>query len=255
MVKAVGAWSVVLWLALAPASPVEGAAGQLLVAAAASLTDALGEIGREYEKVSPNRLMFNFGASSSLARQIAEGAPVDLFFSADLQTIERLDRQGLLEEGSRHELLSNQLVVVVPRDSRLIVGSAKDLLQREIRRIALAEPSSVPVGIYARQYLEGESMWQRVRTKVIPVLDARAALAAVESGNVEAGIVYRTDAAISRRVKVSYAVTLERGPRILYVVAIIKNSPNKEAARDLSRFARGENARRIFARHGFIGLP
>lgn len=248
-------WLSGFWLAIALLIPPSARADGLLVAAAASLTDALREIGTVYEQQHRNRVAFNFAASSTLARQIEEGAPVDVFFSADLEKMDRLERRGLIEKGSRRELLSNQLVVVLPRDSGLAVRSAKDLLGSEIRRIAVAEPASVPVGIYARQYLQAEGIWERVKGKVIPVLDARAALAAVESGNVEAGLVYRTDAAVSRGVRVAYEVPLEKGPKIIYPVAIIRDSSRKEAARDWLRFVRADRARRIFTRYGFIALP
>ncbi len=229
-------------------------AEEILVSAAASLTDVLQEIVKQYPLRNQTRVTFNFGASSELARQIVEGAPADIFFSADLAQMHRLDKNGLLEPGTRKNFLSNQLVIIVPVDSRLAIASAKDLLKPEVKRIALAEPTSVPVGVYARKYLEGENLWDRVEPKVVPVLDVRATLASVESGNVEAGFVYKTDAAISKKVKVVYEVPIEKGPKITYPVAIVKASKRKEAARDFLKFVLGPKGKEVFRKYGFAVL-
>ena len=191
-------------------------ADEILVSAAASLTDVLKEIGKGYQANSRNTVKFNFGPSSGLARQIEEGAPADIFFSADLPQMAALQKKGLIESGSQRNLLSNQLVIIVPFDSKLIISSPRGLLQAEIKKIALAEPSSVPVGVYTKKYLVDEGLWSRVESKIVPVQDVRATLASVESGNVDAGIVYKTDAAISRKVKIVYEVPLEKGPKITY---------------------------------------
>src|SRR5688572_9738609 len=111
---------------------------EITVSAAASLTDALAEIGKTYEAKSGNRAILNFGASSDLARQIDEGAPVDVFFSADLEKMEALEAKGLIEKESRRNLLSNHLVIIVPSDSKLTIRSPRDLLRPEVRRIGLA---------------------------------------------------------------------------------------------------------------------
>ena len=124
-------------------------AEEILASAAASLTDALNDIGRSYSQKSKNTVRFNFGPSSGLARQIEEGAPADLFFSADLAQMDNLEKKNLLEPGTRKNLLTNQLVIIVPGDSKLSVSSPKDLLQPDVKKIALAEPSAVPVGVYS----------------------------------------------------------------------------------------------------------
>ena len=226
----------------------------ILVSAAASLTDALTEIGREYRIQRKAEANFNFGPSSTLARQIEEGAPADIFFPADLEKMDKLEKDNLLETGTRQNLLSNQLVIVVPSDSRLEIASAKDLLQAKVKRIAMAQPTSVPAGIYARKYLQEEGLWQRLVAKVIPVLDVRAALASVASGNVAAGFVYRTDAAISNKVKIAYAVPVQQGPKITYPVAVLKESKEKDSARDFINFLRGPTAKETFKKFGFIVL-
>src|SRR5918995_1301569 len=200
-------------------APAHGRADEILISAAASLTDALKEIATSYQTKSRHTVGFNFGSSSGLARQIEERAPADMFFSADLPQMENLDKNGRLEPGKRKNLLSNQLVIIVPADSKLVLSSPKDLLKAEVKKIALAEPSSVPVGVYTSKYLTDEGLWKQVKPKIVPVQDVRATLASVESGNVEAGFVYKTDAAVSKKVKIVYQVPIDKGPKITYPVA------------------------------------
>lgn len=226
-------------------------ADEILVAAAASLTDALRQIGRSYETNSKNKVSFTFGSSSVLARQIDEGAPADIFLSADLAQMDYLDRNRRLEPGTRRNLLTNQLVIVVPADSRLSIASPQDLLKPEVKRIALAEPTSVPAGVYSAAYLRSEGIWDRIKGKIVPVLDVRATLASVESGNVEAGFVYKTDAAISKKVRIAFEVPIDQGPRITYPVAIVKDTRHKAAARDFIRYLSGSAGKAVFQQYGF----
>ena len=229
-------------------------AGEIIVSAAASLTDALTEIGKTYEVKSRNRVSFNFGASSNLARQIEEGAPADLFFSADLEKMENLKKQRRIEDSSWRNLLSNRLVIVVSKNSTLTIKSPRDLLRGEVKRIALGEPSSVPVGIYTRKYLEEEGVWERIKSKLIPVMNVRATLAAVESGNVDVGFIYKTDAVISHRVTIVYEVPREKGPKIIYPVGLVRESKKKEGANDFLKFLLSETGKGIFRKYGFIIL-
>jgi molybdate transport system substrate-binding protein len=229
-------------------------AEEILVSAAASLTDALNDIGRSYRQKSKDSVRFNFGPSSGLARQIEEGAPVDIFFSADLPQMDTLEKKNLLEPDTRKNLLSNQLVIIVPADSKLAILSPKDLLKSEVKKIALAEPSSVPVGVYSKKYLSDEGLWNQVESKVVPVQDVRATLASVESGNVEAGFVYKTDAAISKKVKIVYEVPVDKGPKITYPAAIVKESKHKDAARDFMNYLQSPTAKDAFKKYGFVVL-
>jgi molybdate transport system substrate-binding protein len=227
---------------------------EILVAAAASLTDALKQTSAVYQSKGQHKVHFTFGPSSTLARQIEEGAPADVFFSADLAQMDNLDKKGRLEPGTRKNLLSNQLVIIVSADSKLAIASPKDLLKPEVKRIALAEPTSVPAGVYASKYLEGEGLWGQVKGKIVPVLDVRATLASVESGNVEAGFVYKTDAAVSKKVKVIYEVPIEKGPKITYPVAVVKESKKKDAARDFMNFVLSPSGKDSFRKFGFVVL-
>jgi molybdate transport system substrate-binding protein len=229
-------------------------AEEILVSAAASLTDVLKEIAGAYQVKSKHTAKFNFGPSNGLARQIEEGAPADIFFSADLAQMDNLDKNARLEPGTRKNLLSNQLVIIVPADSKLALSSPKDLLKAEVKKIALAEPAAVPVGIYSSKYLTDEGLWDQIKPKVVPVQDVRATLAAVESGNVEAGLVYKTDAAISKKVKIVYEVPIDKGPKIIYPLAIVKESKRKDAARDLLNYLLSPAAKGTFKKYGFAVL-
>src|SRR4029077_15870442 len=225
---------------------------ELTVHAAASLTDAMKEIGAAYEKQSGDKLQFNFGASSTLARQIEEGAPADLFLSADEAKMDMLEKKGLLLPGTRRSLLSNSLVIIVPIDARAMPKSAADLTTPELKKIALAEPQTVPVGIYAREYLQKIGLWDLVKGKVVPTENVRGSLAAVESGNVNAGIVYKTDAMISKKVKIAVEISAGEGPKISYPVAVIKSSKEPERAKRFAEYLAGSEARTAFERFGFV---
>src|SRR5688572_7346130 len=248
-ITSAGVWLLSALLALIP---IAAHADEILVSAAASLTDVLKEISSGYQLKSKHTVKFNFGPSSGLARQIDEGAPADIFFSADLPQMDNLDKKSRLEPGTRKNLLSNQLVIIVPADSKLPIASPKDLLKAAIKRIALAEPSLVPVGVYTSKYLTDEGMWEQVKPKIVPVQDVRATLASVESGNVEAGFVYKTDAAVSKKVKIGYEVPIDKGPKITYPIAIVKESKRKEAARDFLNFVRSPAAKEAFKKYGFV---
>jgi molybdate transport system substrate-binding protein len=231
--------------------PRTGSSEDVTLFVAASLADALEEIARTYERASSNKVVLNVGASSDLARQIQAGADADLFFSADRAQMDLLEKAGLIRSTDRVDLLSNVLVVVLPSAAPTKVASPADLAL--LPRIAIADPEAVPAGVYARSYLESIGMWSGLRDRVIPTLNVRAALAAVESGNADAGIVYRTDAALSRRVRVALTVPAERGPKIVYVLAPLA-ATRKPAARELVRRLAGPDARSVFERYGFLVL-
>lgn len=233
-------------------TPATARADEILVSAAASLTDALKEISGGYQAKAKHRVKFNFGPSSGLARQIDQGAPVDLFFSADVPQMENLDKKGRLEPGTRKNLLSNRLVIIVPADSKVAVSTPVDLLKSDIKRIALAEPTTVPAGVYSSEYLAARGLWNKLQTKLLPVQDVRATLAAVESGNVDAGFVYKTDAIISEQVKIAYEVPTGQGPDITYVAAIVRESKRKAAARDFLNYLSSPAGRAVFEKFGFV---
>ncbi|HEY2322385.1 MAG TPA: molybdate ABC transporter substrate-binding protein [Thermoanaerobaculia bacterium] len=232
--------------------PAGAYAATVRVSAAASLTDVLQEMAPIYEKQTGDTLLFNLGASSMLARQIQEGAPTDVFISADEAKMDQLQRQHLLVNASRKSILSNTLVIVVPADSRLKVGSPADLAGRSVKTIALAEPTAVPAGVYAKQYLRKLGLWPKVVGKVIPTENVRSALAAVESGNADAGIVYGTDALISKGVRVAYEVPVAEGPNISYPAAVVADSKDKAAAQRFLDFLQSRAAQDLFRKYRFL---
>jgi molybdate transport system substrate-binding protein len=225
----------------------------LHVFAAASLTEALNEIAAQYERKTGIHVLFNFGASSMLARQISEGSPADVFFSADEEKMDGLQKQELIVNETRKSLLSNTLVIVIPFDSNITIKDPQRLAKSNWK-IALAEPKTVPAGIYAKQYLQNAGLWSRVIDRVIPTDNVRAALAAVESGNVDVGFVYKTDAAISKRVKIAYEIPAYDSPKISYPVAVTSESQNLDAAKKFVEYLAREESRNIFKKYGFIVL-
>jgi molybdate transport system substrate-binding protein len=229
-------------------------AAEVVVFAAASLSEALKDIGSDYQKASGDKIVMNLAASSTLARQIEEGAAADVFFSADEAKMDALEKRGLISAGTRTNRLSNMLVIIVSREGGVAISGPKDLLSTKVGRIALADPGMVPVGVYAKEYLEKQNLWGSVKGKVIPTENVRGALTAVEAGNVDAGIVYRTDAAISKKVKVAYEVPAQEGPQIRYPVAAVKGSKNLESARKFLDYLGSDGSKRVFEKYGFIIL-
>jgi molybdate transport system substrate-binding protein len=229
-------------------------ASEVVVFAAASLSDALKAIASDYQKESGDKIVMNLGASSTLARQIEEGAPADIFFSADEAKMDALQKRGLIVAETRKNRLSNLLVIIVSLNTPAAIASPKDLASDRVGRVALADPRSVPAGIYAKEYLEKQNLWPSVKGKVIPTENVRGALAAVESGNVDAGIVYKTDAAISKQVKVAYEVPASQGPQIRYPVAEVKGSKNPESTAKFLEYLGSDAALRVFENYGFIIL-
>jgi molybdate transport system substrate-binding protein len=224
---------------------------EVMVFAAASLTEALEEIGGSYAAETGSTVGFDFAASSDLARQIVAGAPADVFFSADTAQMDAVEKAGLVAPGDRVDLLSNVLVVIERAGASSTLALPADLAG--VRRLALADPQAVPAGVYARKWLESIGLWERLQQRVVPLLDVRAALAAVASGNADAAIVYRTDTALSKRVRVAFEVPKDEGPGIVYVVAAISRSPGAAARAFVARL-RSAQAARVFEKHGFLVL-
>jgi molybdate transport system substrate-binding protein len=243
-------------LAACMPSPPSSEEPELLVFAAASLSDVLIEVGEAFEASGGASVAFHFAASSTLARQIAAGAPADLFLSAGPEPVELLEERGAVVPGSVRPLLGNRLVVVVPAEGGLTVTAPADLLA--VERLALADPEAgVPAGVYARQWLEREGLWAALRPRLVPALDVRAALAAVAAGNVDAGVVYATDAAASGRVRVAYRVPPERAPRIVYELAEVAGGdrPEPPGRQAFAAYLAGADTAAVFTRHGFEVLP
>lgn len=223
-----------------------------MVAAASSLTNAFTEIGRAYEKARPGtRVLFNFGASGQLLQQISRGAPVDVFASADIETMDRGEKQSLILASSRVNFAANKLLLVLPGDSELNISTLAGLAEPQVQRIALGTPETVPVGRYAKGALEKAGLWEGLKPKLIYTQNVRQSLDYVFRGEVEAGFVYLTDAATSPvKVRTALEVPVERP--ILYPIAAVKGWGNLNQALDFIAFVRSESGQKILARYGFL---
>ena len=230
------------------------AAADLTVSAAASLTNAMRDLGPAFEAQHPGtKVVFNFAASDALLAQIAKGAPVDVFASADQTAMDRAAAQKLIVPGTRRDFVANTLVMVVPGESRLGVATLADLLKTEVERVAIGNPAGVPAGRYAKGALESAKLWAAVEPKAVMAQSVRQALDYVARGEVEAGFVYATDAAIMKD-KVRVVATVATVTPITYPIAAIAGSPNPSAARQFLGFLAGPAAQAVLARHGF-GTP
>ena len=226
----------------------------VVVSVAASLSDAVGDVANVFEKQTGIQVLVNAAGSQILATQIIEEVPVDVFISADERQMIRTIAQGKMDEGSYLQLLSNQLVVVVPSDRLMGISRPDDLIAQSVRRIALGDPEAVPGGVYAQEYLEQEGLWDVLESKVVPTRNVRAALRAVEAGTVDAGVVYRTDARQSVDAVIAFDVPVGRAPRIIYPAAVSTEPPNPESAMQFFLFLQTSNAQQIFEAYGFISL-
>lgn len=229
---------------------------EVRVFAAASLSEVLTELGKSFTTENGSekgtQVLFNFAASSTLARQIKEGARADVFLSADRAKVDDLDAAGLLEPGSGCIFASNTLALVVRTDSELKLGRLESLTDAAVRRIAIAQPDTVPAGIYAREFLQREKLWDALQSKIVATENVRTALAVVEQGNADVAIVYRTDALLSDRVKIARNVAKEAGPDIAYAGAALKDARNADGARRFLEYLRGPEGRAAFSRFGFL---
>jgi molybdate transport system substrate-binding protein len=226
-------------------------AADVTVFAAASLTDALKEIAKTYEAKTGDKINYNLLGSNVLARQIVQGAPADIFFSADETQMDNVAKAALIDPATRQDLLLNTLVIVAPSDSPLANFTPPDLAKSNIQRIALADPKAVPAGVYAKAYLTKIGLWSKIERKIVPTANVRAALAAVESSDAEVGIVYKTDARMSKSAKVIYAVPQADGPKITYPIAMVKASTS-DAAKKFFAYLESPEAREVFAHDGFL---
>ncbi len=250
IVSAVRVGSTLLVLALFGSPACRSAQpNRVVLFAAASATDAVTEITAAFERETGTGVDCNFAASSALARQIETGAEADLFLSANEKWADVLQREGRI--AMRVDLLGNVLVVVVPIDSRLAIGRLEDLTGADVARISLADPDSVPAGIYARQSLTRLGLWDRLQAKVVRGFDVRQALLFVERGEAEAGLVYATDAAISQAVRVALEIDPALSDPIRYPLALVKSGIERPAARQLFQYLQSDSASQVFRRFGF----
>lgn len=227
-------------------------AADLTVSAAASLSNAFKELAPAFEAQHPgSKLRLNFAASDTLLAQISKGAPVDVLATADQESMDKADVQKLLRPGTRRNFVANTLVLVTPAVGGLPLKSLADLARPEVQRVALGKPEGVPAGRYAKRALEAASLWPVVEAKAIYAVNVRQALDYVARGEVEAGFVYATDAAVQKdKVRTLFAVSTAQP--ISYPVATIAGSANAEAAGEFIAFLLTPAAQAVLARHGFL---
>ena len=230
------------------AEPVE-----LHVAAAASLTDVMKELAEDYQKEHPNvKITFNFGSSGALQQAIENGGATDIFFSAAQKQMDALEKSGNLAEGTRANLLVNEVVLIVPSDSKLDIKDFNDLTRDDIQHIALGEPKGVPVGQYTEEILTKLNILDAVKAKAVYGSDVRQVLSWVETGEADCGVVYATDAAVAGdKVKVAAKAPADSHKPVIYPVAIIKESKNMEADKDFLKFVQSDKAKAAFEKYGF----
>ncbi|HHW43114.1 molybdate ABC transporter substrate-binding protein [Desulfofundulus thermobenzoicus] len=227
-----------------------GSQKEITVSAAISLKDALAKIKEDYAKEHPEvKITYNLGASGSLQKQIEQGAPVDLFISAGVGQMDQLEEKGLLEPDSRTNLLSNELVVVVPKNAAPL-KDFNDLAGSGVKRIALGMPDTVPAGQYTRESLTNLKLWDKLQPRLVMANDVRQVLTYVETGNADAGFVYRSDALMGKNVRVDLTVPDNLHKPIVYPAAVLKNAPQKEAAREFLRYLASPAGMKVFAEFG-----
>ncbi len=225
---------------------------EITVSAAISLKDALDEISRPYTSEHAGAdVHFNLGGSGTLQRQIEQGAPVDIFISASPKEMDSVQSQGLLLTDTRKNLVRNSVVLIVPAGSTSI-SSFQGLTRAAVKTVAVGEPQTVPAGKYAQEVLTHFGVYDQLKPKLVLAKDVRQVLSYVETGNADAGIVYATDAKISKKVAVVATAPEDSHSPVVYPCAVIKNSKNPAGAKAFLEFLAGEKARTVFKKYGFI---
>jgi len=239
-----------------PTTPVAQKQVTLTISAAASLTEAMGEIKALYKKDKPNvTINYNFGSSGTLQQQIEQGAPTDLFFSAATKQMTALQKKGLLIDKTKVNLLGNTVVLITKSDSTLDINDYKNLDSSKIKKIALGEPKTVPVGQYSEEILTTLKILDKVKTKAVYGKDVKEVLSWVESGDADAGIVYGTDAKTSKKVKVLATASKELYKKpVVYPVAVIKASKNIDDTKAFLTYLSSDKAKEVFVKYGFSFL-
>ena len=225
---------------------------ELHVSAAASLTNVMNELAELYNKDNPNvKIIFNFGSSGALQQAIENGGEADLFYSAAQKQMNALDEAGELAEGTRKDLLRNEVVLIVPNDSTKDIKSYDDVATDKVSKLALGEPKGVPVGQYSEEIFTKLNILDEVKAKAVYGSDVRQVLAWTESGEVDCGVVYATDAAISDKVKVICAAPEGTHKPVIYPAAVIKSSKQPDVAKAFLDFTGSNAAKKVFEQYGF----
>jgi molybdate transport system substrate-binding protein len=224
---------------------------ELTISAAASLREALEDAGQRFMKKNPDiKIVYNFGGSGSLQQQITQGAPVDLFISASEDKYNQLVSKKLIHPDKSVKLLGNELVVIAKNDNKKM-NSLDSLVQPDIKRIAVGTPESVPAGQYAKQALMSAGIWNQLQAKIINTKDVRQVLSYVETGNADAGIVYKTDALVSDTIKVIQLPDTYLHDPIIYPAGVVTATKHSAEATSFFNFLKDKEAMAIFKKYGF----
>lgn len=225
---------------------------ELIISAAASMTDALTEIQKTFEAENTSiTLNFNFGASGALQQQIEQGAPADLFLSAAVKNMNELVDQQLIDPSQKVDLLKNELVVVVPSDAATVIEKMEDLTKEEVKMVAIGIPESVPAGNYAKDALTNVNLWDALQSKSVQAKDVRQVLQYVETGNADVGFVYKTDALTSDKVKIAYTVDQSTYQAVVYPIGIVKETKHLNEADMFYQYLQSQEALDVFEKYGF----
>ncbi|MDF9408902.1 MAG: Molybdate-binding periplasmic protein precursor [Pelotomaculum sp. PtaB.Bin013] len=234
-------------------TPAKAEPVNLVVSAAASLKDAMEELKNVYAAQRPNvNISYNFAASGTLQKQIEEGAPVDIFISAGKPQMSNLDQRGLIVHNSVKDLLGNELVLIAPKDSSL--SSIEGLTGGSVARISIGIPETVPAGEYAREALTTLNLWDKLQAKILLAKDVRQVITYVETDNVDAGFVYRSDAVAGKNIKIIAAVPSGLHKNIVYPVAILNSSKHQKEAEEFVNYLQSEEASQVFEKYCFKKL-
>ena len=232
-------------------SAAQGTQAQITVAAAISMKDVLEALEKKFsERPGAPKVVFNFGASGILQRQIEEGAPIDVFISAAPAQMNALEKKGLLLPGTRRDIAGNRLVLVVPAGSSA-VKRVEDLKKPEVRTIAIGETRSVPAGQYAAEALRNLGLFDELQSKFVYAQDVRAVLTYVYGKDADAGFVYETDAKSTGKVAIAAPLPAASYPRVVYPAAVIRGSQYAASAQAFLEFLVSPDARAIFEQYGF----
>ncbi|MNW39940.1 Molybdate-binding periplasmic protein precursor [compost metagenome] len=225
---------------------------ELTISAAASLTDALKEIQHSYESTHTGiKLNFNFGGSGALEKQIEQGAPSDLFLSASTKNMKSLVDQQLIDTKKQKTWLTNELVAVIPADGTMNIASVTDLTKKEVKKVAIGIPESVPAGNYAQEALTKAKLWDTLQSKLVQAKDVRQVLQYVETGNADVGFVYKTDALTSQKAKIAFEVNPKTYSPVEYPIGIVKATKHIQEAEDFYAYLQSQESLNIMDKYGF----
>lgn len=224
---------------------------EINVSAAASLTDSLNEIATMYSEKCDDSILFNYAGSGALVKQIEEGAPCDLFISASKSDMDKLEEGSLIDVDTRMDLLKNTLTLIASEEKADVIKGVVSFTDDQVKSIAIGTPESVPAGKYAKQLFESLSIWDPIQPKLVLAKDVKQVLEYVETGNVDCGLVYKSDAMLLKSGKIVEDIDEKSHDPIVYPAAILTESAEKVAVQEFYDFIKTDEAKAVFEKYGF----